>query len=276
MSAPDDKGMLLGRNVPAVDVYSPGLLHPVPRQLARDSLCLPSSGELPFSGEDIWHAYELSWLDAAGKPVVRVGRLRVPADTENLVESKSIKLYLNSLNSERYSSDDEVAQLIERDLSAVAGGAVICEVFDVGDAAFDGSRPPGECIDGFAPTGEFVEPARDILRASESRITRQVWHSHLLRSLCPVTGQPDWATLCVDFEGSELEPASLLAYVISFRRHQEFHEQCVERIFCDIDAVAKPRFLSVQALYTRRGGLDICPWRSSEAGVAPGIRTNRQ
>jgi len=276
MAARDEKGLLLGRNVAAVDVYSPELLFPVPRQLARESLGIEQQIQLPFQGEDVWHAYELSWLDAGGKPVVRVGRLRVPAESRNLVESKSIKLYLNSLNSERYQSDDEVTALIEKDLSAVADGEVRCELFNIGDAAFSGSSLPGECIDGLEPAGNYGAPSSDILKTTGEGKATQVLYSHLLRSLCPVTGQPDWATLYLDYQGEEIAPASLLSYVISFRRHQEFHEQCVERIFCDLLALGETEKLTVQALYTRRGGLDICPWRSTEIGAAPGLRLNRQ
>jgi 7-cyano-7-deazaguanine reductase len=270
-----DKGMLLGRNVPAVEAYSPEILHAVPRRLARESLGLHERA-LPFSGEDIWHAYEISWLDAAGKPVVRLGRIRVPADSANLVESKSIKLYLNSLNGERYAHEEAVAAMIARDLSAVAEGEVSCTLFEVDDPEFAGSLPKGDCIDELQPTGIFVEPAREILRSTGEETEQALLYSNLLRSLCPVTGQPDWATLCIDYAGAELDRASLLAYVISFRRHQEFHEQCVERIFCDLLAVCAPAKLSVQALYTRRGGLDICPWRSTGKGPAPALRTNRQ
>ena len=276
MAEGGDKGMLLGRSVPAVETYSPGLLHPVPRREARASLGI-NDRALPFSGEDIWHAYEISWLDATGKPVVRLGRIRVPADSANLVESKSIKLYLNSLNGGRYEQQEDVAAMIARGLSAVAQGEVRCTLFDVDDPGFAGSLPEGECIDGLQPTGSYPEPARGILRTTGGQEPAyEVLYSHLLRSLCPVTGQPDWATLCIDYAGAALDRASLLAYVISFRRHQEFHEQCVERIFCDLLAVSAPEKLSVQALYTRRGGLDICPWRSTEAGPAPALRMNRQ
>jgi 7-cyano-7-deazaguanine reductase len=267
--------MLLGRNVAAVETYSPELLHPVPRRLARNSLGLIDTA-LPFSGEDVWHAYEISWLDATGKPVVRVGQLRVPADSANLVESKSIKLYLNSLNGERYEDEEGVAAMIARDLSAVADGEVTCTLYGVDSAEFAGGHPEGACIDTLQPTEIRDEPDRTILRLAGGGAKRVTLHSNLLRSLCPVTGQPDWATLCVDYEGEELDRASLLAYVVSFRRHQEFHEQCVERIFCDLQAVCSPSRLTVQALYTRRGGLDICPWRSTGKGPAPGMRMSRQ
>lgn len=275
MAEDREKGLLLGRNVPAVETYSPELLHPVPRRLARETLGLNDSA-LPFSGEDVWHAYEISWLDPTGKPVVRLGQLRVPADSANLVESKSIKLYLNSLNGERYEDEKSVAAMIAQDLSAVAEGEVTCSLFDLNDPEFQDTHPEGECIDALQPTEFCAEPARTILRLTGESAKRESLHSNLLRSLCPVTGQPDWATLCIQYEGAELDRASLLAYVISFRRHQEFHEQCVERIFCDLQAVCAPSALSVQALYTRRGGLDICPWRSTEKGPAPGIRMSRQ
>ncbi len=275
MATEGDNGLLLGRNVPAVEHYSPELLHPVPRLLARETLGI-GGADLPFKGEDVWHAYEVSWLDGSGKPIVRLGEIRVPADSANLVESKSIKLYLNSLNGECYEDESAVGAMIARDLSAVADGEVNVVLYTPDDPVFDGRRPPGECIDSLQPAGAFEQPDRSILRLSGAGERHVVLHSNLLRSLCPVTGQPDWATLCVDYRGREIDRSSLLAYVISFRRHQEFHEQCVERIFCDLMAVANPSELSVQALYTRRGGLDICPWRSTESGAAPGLRTNRQ
>ena len=268
--------LLLGRQVDYVDVYTPELLQPVPRQWGRRALGLDGS-TLPFHGEDVWHAYELSWLEPGGKPRVAAAHLVIPATSPNLVESKSLKLYLNSLNSSVFAHPATLQQTLEADISATVGETVTLKLLACDDALLAGVSAPGECIDSEACKTGAEEPSADMLRAvaGNNEIT-EVLHSHLLRSLCPVTAQPDWATLVVDYTGPALEPESLLQYIVAFRRHQEFHEQCVERVFRDISAAISPTRLSVQAFYTRRGGLDICPWRSSERGAAPRYRLNRQ
>ena len=275
MSKDQDKGPLLGRKVAVTEVYSPQLLHPVPRETSRAELGLRGAA-LPFTGEDIWHAYELSWLDETGKPRVFVGRIRVPADSPMLIESKSLKLYLNSLNGERYSDDAEVAGMIARDLGRVAQAPVTLDLLSLDDASFGGRMPDGTCIDEAAVSAPESGPDRALLRAVGGDKVTEALYTQLMRSLCPVTGQPDWATLCISYSGRALDHASLLRYIIAFRAHQDFHEQCVERIFCDLLAVCEPAELSVQALYTRRGGLDICPWRTTTGAVAPLWRLNRQ
>lgn len=276
MADENDKGLLLGKNVAAVEHYSPEILYPIPRSSARESLGVADS--LPFFGEDVWHAYEVSWLDETGKPQVRVGRITIPADSPNLVESKSIKLYLNSFNGEYIADESSVVHALEKDLSAAAGAPVNVALWTVDDAVFAGQSAAGTNIDGLQPTQQWSRPGRDILRPSDSAAESGAvtLNSHLLRSLCPVTGQPDWATVCITYESAAIDPVSLLEYIISFRTHQEFHEQCVERIFIDLMSVYAPTQLSVQALYTRRGGLDICPWRSTLPGAAYAGRMNRQ
>lgn len=267
--------MLLGQQVAVVDTYTPQLLYPIPRAAGRERI--GCAGTAPFSGADLWHAYEISWLDATGKPVVRVGRLSIPADSPRMVESKSLKLYLNSLNNTRFDSEGEVAAIIRRDLAAVAGAAVDLELLAVDDASLSGAALAGQCLDDLPATGPEGEPGMDMLELHPGQVIREEQlHSHLLRSLCPVTGQPDWASVWIHYRGSALRHESLLRYIIAYRRHQEFHEQCVERMFCDLLRRIEPEFLHVQAFYTRRGGLDINPFRSTDQRARPLPRLNRQ
>ncbi|MEH6591465.1 MAG: NADPH-dependent 7-cyano-7-deazaguanine reductase QueF [Halioglobus sp.] len=269
-----DDGLLLGKHTPVVEVYSPELLYPIPRSIARDNLGIDEP--LPFYGVDLWHAYELSWLDASGKPVARVGRFTVPATTPNIVESKSFKLYLNSLNSTRYSGEIEAKACIERDISAAAGGPVSLELFTANESSLAGQVLEGLEIDNCAVSLSEVEPSADMLVVNSNTIREEKLYSHLLRSLCPVTGQPDWATLWLHYCGPAIDHSSLLAYIISYRQHQEYHEQCVERMFRDISHRCSPQFLHIQAFYTRRGGLDINPFRSTDPEAGPQPRLNRQ
>ncbi len=263
-----DKGPLLGRQVAGSATYDPGLLFPVPRANARQSLGDGFGGR----GEDVWHAYELSWLDASGMPRARTGTITVPATSPNLIESKSLKLYLNSLNNHAFGDDEEARGTIAADLSEVAQGDVTLELQSATGEGLGSPELPGQCLDGLSvavpasPDGGSLEP-----QSGDDCV-----HTHLLRSLCPVTAQPDWATVIVDCRGHHAPREALLAYLLAYRNHQEFHEQCVERIFADLWQRLQPTFLSVQALYTRRGGLDICPWRCSEAGPAPAWRLPRQ
>lgn len=269
-----DSGMLLGRHTPVVQQYSPHLLHAIPRATAR--LALGLHEPMPFHGVDLWHAYEMSWLDHAGKPVAWVGRFCVPATTPNLVESKSFKLYLNSLNGTRFPSDEAATATIIADISGAAGGAVTLELFPVGAAALAGTELPGECLDALSITPWPGEPTAAQLEIHPQRIVEDRVFSHLLRSLCPVTGQPDWATLWLHYRGAAIERSSLLRYIIAYREHQEFHEQCVERMFRDIALRCAPEFLHIQGFYTRRGGLDINPFRSTDAIARPFPRLDRQ
>ncbi|MCX2981451.1 NADPH-dependent 7-cyano-7-deazaguanine reductase QueF [Halieaceae bacterium IMCC14734] len=264
----------LGKITPAAQHYAPELLYPIPRQEGR--LALPMASYPGASlGEDIWHLWELSWLDAQSVPQARVGRLHIPATSANLVESKSLKLYLNSLNMTQFGNTDELIATVCADIAAVVGTEVQLKLLGLDDPALAVQALPGENLDCLAPESIPASPDVSLLRAGGGA-QEQVYHSHLLRSLCPVTAQPDWASVIVRLRGRALEPASLLAYLLGFRQHQEFHEQCVERIFCDLSAVCEPAQLSVQALYCRRGGLDINPWRCSEAAAAPLIRSARQ
>ena len=265
--------LLLGKNVAVVDEYSPQLLYPIARAEARKTLGI--NDELPFSGMDLWHAYELSWLDERGKPEVRVGRFFIPAQSPCMVESKSFKLYLNSLNSAAFASEQEVCEILRRDLGKAVGTDIELELFAADAPELDGGVPEGECLDGLAVSVDDTPPGVNLLQVGAETVEDAIY-SNLLRSLCPVTGQPDWATVYLRYRGRALDRKSLLRYLIAFRRHQGFHEQCVERIFVDLQQLLDPDFLEIQAFYTRRGGLDINPFRSTDGTAVPLSRMNRQ
>lgn len=258
----DKSGPPLGRQVSGSSRYDPSLLYPIERSQGRARLGLDGA-RLPFRGEDLWHAYELSWLEPGGRPRVAVGTLAVAADTPRMVESKSLKLYLNSLNGSPYPSAQAVREVVAADVAAAAGGGVRVELLDVEDSSFHGRAAPGVCVDDAPFTAPAREPDSSLLAAGARPVVEETLHSHLLRSLCPVTAQPDWATLVVSYRGPRLAHEALLRYVAAFREQQDFHEQCVERIFRDLGEALEPEWLVVQAFYTRRGGLAISPWRSS-------------
>ena len=263
----DLNALPLGRHVDYPSHYDPALLYPIPRALGRDAIGL-HGGALPFIGHDRWHAYELSWLDARGKPRVATATLTVTADSPHLVESKSLKLYLNSFNATRLESDAELLSRIESDVSAAAGAPVQVAL---GLPAIDGGdAPDAGCIDGLDVDIErYGPPDATLLAADAGDVVQETLSSALLKSNCPVTGQPDWARVSIAYRGPRIDRAALLRYLVSFRDHAEFHEQCVERIFADLLAVARPQRLSVEARYTRRGGLDINPWRATPGHPVP-------
>ncbi|MDD5296625.1 MAG: NADPH-dependent 7-cyano-7-deazaguanine reductase QueF [Rhodocyclaceae bacterium] len=252
----------LGRAVAYASHYSPELLFPIPRQEKRAELGLCPEA-LPFVGFDLWNAYELSWLNPKGKPVAALGRFRFPADTPRLVESKSLKLYLNSFNQSRFVKAADVAAAIARDLSAAAGGTVEVRIVTL-DRRPQRSLgyPDGILLDTLDIEADQYNPDPALLSAAGPEVSETLY-SHLLKSNCLVTGQPDWAMVVVRYVGPAITREGLLKYFISFRQHNEFHEQCVERIFCDVMARCRPKSLAVWARYTRRGGLDINPFRST-------------
>jgi len=274
MSMEKGQGMLLGQHTPVANSYSPELLYPIPRAAGREHLAI--TGSLPFSGFDLWHAYEMSWLNGAGKPVCFVGRFIIPASSPNMVESKSFKLYLNSLNNRRFEATEDARQLIQRDVAAVVGSGVDLQLLAVDDVSLVGVALAGVCLDGLEAGTAGAAPSADMLELQGAGHVQQMFYTHLLRSLCPVTGQPDWATVWLHYSGPPLVQASLLRYIIAYRDHQEFHEQCVERMFCHLQQRLAPEFLHIQAFYTRRGGLDINPLRSTDPAMAPLPRLNRQ
>ena len=274
-TAPADPSALspLGKATEYRSHYAPELLYPIPRQLKRDELGIAGNA-LPFVGEDIWNAYELSWLNPKGKPVVALGCFRVPADSPKLIESKSFKLYLNSFNGERLVDEAALRARIQSDLSQAAGAPV---TMDFGLPPM-GDEGEGECIDGLdIDIDQYGPPDASMLRIDGQDDADEVLVSHLLKSNCPVTRQPDWATLAIAYRGPRIDREGLLRYVVGFRDHCEFHEQCVERVFVDLLARCRPEQLSVEARYTRRGGLDINPWRASPGTPPPPpVREPRQ
>lgn len=250
----------LGKHTDYPQEYAPELLYPISRRDGRQQLGIADQ-PLPFFGEDIWNAYELSWLDRRGKPVVAQATFRVPAQSPSIIESKSLKLYLNSLNQTRLESREELHQRLQQDLSRVAGAPVNVIINDV--AAGSLVELPGECLDALDIEATDYQVNPYYLSITDKVVEEQL-HSHLLRSLCPVTGQPDWASIQIAYKGPAIDHISLLQYLISYRQHQGFHEQCVEQIFMDIHHRCRPQSLMVKARYLRRGGLDINPCRSSD------------
>ncbi|MCH8536160.1 MAG: NADPH-dependent 7-cyano-7-deazaguanine reductase QueF [Alkalimonas sp.] len=268
--------LTLGKETEYPTSYDPGLLQAVPRQLGRQELQL--SKPLPFVGQDIWHAYELSWLNNKGKPVVALATFVVPFDSANLIESKSFKLYLNSLNQSRFSDLGQVYQRLKKDLSACAEASVEVTLHNVNELQpFQPTWIQGACLDELDIEVNHYHYQPELLQHAEPSVTKnEKLFSHLLKSNCLITNQPDWASVFIHYRGPAICHESLLRYIISFREHNEFHEQCVERIFSDIWRQCQPEFLAVYARYTRRGGLDINPLRSSEAYPLPSIRLTRQ
>lgn len=266
MSAPDQSP--LGKATVYANRYDPGLLFPIERAPKRAELGIGDA--LPFHGVDIWNTYELSWLDPRGKPQVAMAEFRVPADSPRLVESKSFKLYLNGFNGERLDRTGLTRRLMH-DLSAASGGDVAVRLVPADDfGAQKLHEPVGTLIDDIDVAIDHYGPPRpDFLATIPGKPARETLVSHLLKSNCPVTGQPDWASVQVAYDGAPIDHAGLLQYLVSFREHAEFHEQCVERIFIDIMQRCAPGRLSVYARYTRRGGLDINPFRSSEPDAVP-------
>ena len=273
----------LGKTVTAYrDTYAPELLYPISRTPKREEIGIHTAnagGRLPFMGADLWTAYELSWLTLRGKPEVALATFTVPCESPNIIESKSLKLYLNSFNMTRFASTDAVREALVRDLSAATGvrvgvKLVLPEAFDAQPihelSGLSLDRMDIDC-DVFQPAPELLTAAFDELPVTETLT------SNLLKSNCLVTGQPDWGSVQITYSGPQIDQAGLLRYLVSFRGHNEFHEQCVERIYMDILTRCKPVKLQVYARYTRRGGLDINPWRTSHPAAAPvNVRTARQ
>ena len=272
MNPNDASGSLLGREVAYPRHFDASLLYPIPRVLGRAAIGI-DVGALPFAGADRWHAYELSWLDAHGKPQVATATFEVAADSPQLIESKSFKLYLNSCNAARFADAQALRAQVEADLSAAAGAPVSMR-FGLPPVLAD----QGSSIDALEiAIDQYGPPDASLLAADATEPVEEVLTSALLKSNCPVTGQPDWADVTIAYRGPRIDRAGLLRYLVSFRDHAEVHEQCVERIFIDLTARCRPQWLSVQARYTRRGGLDINPWRATPGMAAPApSRSERQ
>ncbi|WP_019674903.1 NADPH-dependent 7-cyano-7-deazaguanine reductase QueF [Arsukibacterium perlucidum] len=271
-------GLSLGKTTAYAEQYDPSLLQPVPRTLGRNNLGLDLTASLPFIGEDIWHGYELSWLNAKGKPMVALATFVVPVTSANLIESKSFKLYLNSFNQSRFDDLRQVYQALQRDLSGCAGSPVRVTLHNVNEImVFQPTWIPGYCIDELDISIDNYQYDPSLLQLADNpEVVDEKVHSHLLKSNCLITSQPDWASVYIHYRGQAIDHAALLRYLISFRSHNEFHEQCIERVFLDIWQRCKPEYLLVYARYTRRGGLDINPVRASASYQLPNLRLSRQ
>ena len=263
----------LGQDTQYINTYDASLLYPIARDLNWKEQGVERKS-LPFKGVDIWNAYELSWLTKRGKPEVRLAEFRIFADSDSIIESKSFKLYLNSFNLSKFESENEVKERLIADLSEAAGGQVDVRIYHP-DQAPEFGQFTGFCIDNQDIEIEQYTPAPELLKTGED-VVEEVLFSHLLKSNCPVTGQPDWATVGISYSGKEIDREGLLRYIISYREHGDFHEQCVEKIYMDLWERCKPESLNVYARYVRRGGLDINPFRSSEMDDIDNLRLSRQ
>jgi len=275
MNTPDQSP--LGKSSAYQSQYAPELLFPIPRQQKREELGL--SGTLPFFGVDIWNAYELSWLNMRGKPQVAIATVTAPADSPNIIESKSFKLYLNSFNQTRLAGPEALLALLRDDLSNGFGAPVHVTLTQPEQfAGIQMGELDGTLLDRLDIEVDDYSPAPQLLKANhEDAPVEETLVSHLLKSNCLVTGQPDWGTVQIRYVGPQIDQEGLLKYLIGFREHNEFHEQCVERIFMDVLRQCQPSKLAVYARYTRRGGLDINPWRANFTTGKPGnLRGARQ
>jgi 7-cyano-7-deazaguanine reductase len=254
---------LLGKKTDYISEYDPSLIFPISRAQNREKLSMPDSrvnNDLPFFGIDIWTGYEISWLNQKGKPQVFIAEFLIPAESKNIVESKSFKLYLNSFNQTKYSCKEVAHAAMVKDLSAGFGADIKIQLFEVMDYPLNQAHV-GENIDHLDVEITDYKPNASLLAVTDT-VVEETFSSHLLKSNCPVTNQPDWATLVIDYKGTQVDRAALLQYIISYRDHDDFHEHCAEQIFCDLCNVGKFESLTVSARYTRRGGLDINPTRS--------------
>jgi len=271
----------LGKKSQYAKVYSPQLLQAIPRSLNRDKLGLKPDN-LPFNGKDWWDLYEVSYLNKKNKPEVAIGRCEIPASSINIVESKSFKLYLNSLNFTNFNCIDDVSRTIADDLSDLLQTRVKVSLYnpsisEVADSLFSVHLPQGICLDSLdISVNEFDYNPEILTDCISDAVVKEELYSNLMKSNCLVTGQPDWGSVYIKYEGNQIDREKLLKYIISYRNHNEFHEMCVERIFCDILKYCRPEKLTVYARYTRRGGIDINPFRSNFESEMPFSRLIRQ
>lgn len=270
----------LGRRVEMPAMPDARVLFPLERAAVRAEIGIDPQA-LPFVGGDLWNAYELSWLDARGKPHVALAELRVPADSPRLIESKSLKLYLNGYAQSRFDDPALLRAMIVRDLADAAGAAVEVAVIEADAfASQDIAELPGISLDELdIDIDDYGPPQPDYLRVdAHAPPVEETLATRLFRSHCPVTGQPDWAAVQIRYAGAPIDRAGLLRYLVSWRGHSGFHETCVESIFTHVMARCAPKALRVYARFTRRGGLDINPWRATPGHAAPprNVRTARQ
>ncbi|HJO95521.1 MAG TPA: NADPH-dependent 7-cyano-7-deazaguanine reductase QueF [Victivallales bacterium] len=269
---------LLGKEVNYNSSYEPDILFPIPRISNRKLLGL-SNRDLPFKGWDVWNCYELSWLNTKGKPDTAIVRFVIPYNSEHIIESKSFKLYINSFNNTKFSSILEVKNVLKNDISKAVGAKIQIEIYNENSVAgvMCIDRFDGICIDDIDISCDSYLVDSSLLTATDENVVETLY-SNLLKSNCPVTGQPDWASVQFSYKGKKIKHENLLKYIISYRNHTEFHELCVERMFVDIMKKCNPDELTVYARYTRRGGLDINPIRSNclNVSVPKCVRLYRQ
>ncbi|MEN9944387.1 MAG: hypothetical protein RLY18_345, partial [Pseudomonadota bacterium] len=259
---------VLGQQSAYPNQYDPGLLFPIPRSENRKKLGIEEDSHLPFLGVDLWNAFELSWLNPKGKPQIALAEFAIPAESPCMIESKSFKLYLNSLNQHHFANIGAVRECLSRDLASALGSSLQIKLLDPSQLQDQKKYLPIQELDGQlldrldieVNQAQIADPSLVVADQNSAPIT-QTLVSHLLKSNCPVTGQPDWASVQIYYQGRPIDEEGLLRYLIGFRQLGEFHEHCVEKIFCDIKNHCQPEKLSVYARYTRRGGLDINPFR---------------
>tara|TARA_B100000989_G_scaffold148543_1_gene110715 strand:- start:4195 stop:5013 length:819 start_codon:yes stop_codon:yes gene_type:complete len=253
----------LGKKTAYVSTYTPSLLYPIPRTKGRRIIGVPAV--LPFKGIDIWNAFEISWLNNKGKPVIAIGRFDIPCDSENIIESKSLKLYLTSFNNSKFDSIAAVEEIIARDMSEHLGAVANVSLQPLND--LDGekiSHLKGDCLDDLDIECDTYEITPEYLTTTSNGSVEETLYSDLLKSNCLVTGQPDWGSVQIHYRGKKIDREGLLKYIVSYRNINEFGEQCTERLFMDIMQRCAPESLTVYTRYTRRGGLDINAIRSTE------------
>lgn len=267
----------LGTQSEYIDTYTPSLLHSIERAAARAEMGL-ATDTLPFRGEDVWMCYELTWLGARGKPEVGTLRIKVPCSSPCIVESKSLKLYLGSLAQTRFANRAELLNTLNSDLGLAFRAPVMLELIDLLQVPEIVHQPAGICLDGLDVKLACYErdPSLLQLEDGDERVVKETVHTNLFRSLCPVTGQPDFATVVVQYLGRPISRGSMLAYLVSFRNHQAFHETTIEQIFTDLEALCRPDQLTVTGRFLRRGGIDINPFRSNVDDQMSLIRLPRQ
>lgn len=254
----------LGKQSSYIDQYDPSLLFPIPRKTKRDEINIPE--KIPFFGVDIWNCFEISWLNPKGKPAVALAEVIIPCDSTNIIESKSFKLYLNSFNNYKFNNSEQVKKVMTSDLSAATNSHVTVNITNTQDFCSQKSitHLDGILLDTLDIKCDTYTTNPNLLQVESKSIVSETVFSDLLKSNCLVTGQPDWGSIQISYTGPKIDHTSLLKYIVSFRNHNEFHEQCVERIFMDILTHCQPTSLTVYARYTRRGGLDINPYRTTD------------
>jgi len=263
----------LGQTIVTPKDYKPGMLTSIERPRLWGEYNLD---KCPYTGTDVWNAYELSWLNSNGLPQVAIAEFTIPFDSTHFIESKSFKLYLNSLNNVKFDNWEAVEKTLNTDLSTCINCSLVIKLYRLTEAPIPVKHFKGHCIDNSGIHIKQYDYDPSLLICNTENVSEEKLYSHLFRSVCPVTGQPDWASVYIEYSGQEINQDSLLEYIVSYREHADFHEQCTEMIFLDILKYCKPEQLTVHARFLRRGGLDINPWRSTLEKYPDSIRLNRQ